>query len=136
MEGFALYQFLRSLPVNLTIHNIDRVESIAVIVFLAARNRFCCHESRFTFHAGEWANQNPQTLKELKAHSLLSADEHARYLTILKSNTSISDKGFDELELFNEATIVDPSRAKEMGLVQEIKEASIPAGYSVWNVDF
>ncbi|WP_155837415.1 ATP-dependent Clp protease proteolytic subunit [Herminiimonas sp. CN] len=46
-QGFALYNFLRSLPIPLKTHNIGDVESIAVVVFLASTKRFTCPHSRF-----------------------------------------------------------------------------------------
>src|SRR5882672_3321203 len=49
-EGFSLYGFLRALPVELTMHAIGSVESIANVIFLAADKRLATAESHFMFH--------------------------------------------------------------------------------------
>lgn len=137
-EGFALYHFLKSLPLNLTTHNIGSIESIANIVFLAGSRRLCCEHAHFMFHAFDWTYPNQQTLlhERLKEHSLSLAEDEARFVSILKRNSSVSDELLHELQIFNQATIIQSARAKEMGLVQEVQEACIPAGYTVWNVDY
>ena len=38
--GFALYFFLKSLPLPLTTHNIGSVESVGVVIFLAGQKRY------------------------------------------------------------------------------------------------
>src|SRR5579863_2414686 len=40
-DGIYLYNHIRSLPVKVVAHNVGSVSSIAVTVFLAARERYC-----------------------------------------------------------------------------------------------
>jgi ATP-dependent Clp protease protease subunit len=53
-DGFALYSFLRSLPLNLTVHNVGLVGSIANAVFLAGKVRLASPSSIFFFHDLQW----------------------------------------------------------------------------------
>src|SRR5437763_1170116 len=53
-EGFALYNFLRALPVKLTMHAIGYVDSMAMTVFLAGEKRYCTPDSTFLFHDFSW----------------------------------------------------------------------------------
>src|SRR6266849_11182023 len=46
-EGFAFYGFLRALPVELTMHAIGAVESIANIPFLAGQKRLAAPHAHF-----------------------------------------------------------------------------------------
>ena len=52
-SGIALYNFFRGLPVRqLTIHNIGTVQSIGIVIFLAAgkEHRRACKNTTFMFH--------------------------------------------------------------------------------------
>ena len=137
-EGFALYNFLRALPVKLTMHAIGYVDSMALIVFLAGEERFCTPDSSFLFHdfawgvpgginqtRGQWAD-----LHESLDRTTLRAKE------LLKARTSFSDEDFKGLQLYEKATIQGARFAKEKGIVHEIKEAAIQAGSLIANIDF
>ena len=50
-SGIVLNNFLRSLPVKVTIHNMGVKDSIANIVFTAGATRFAAPHSRFLFHS-------------------------------------------------------------------------------------
>jgi ATP-dependent Clp protease, protease subunit len=52
--GFALYFFLKSLPVPLTTFNVGSVESVGVAFFLAGSRRFACPGTRFLVHPLHW----------------------------------------------------------------------------------
>jgi ATP-dependent protease ClpP protease subunit len=56
--GFALYFFLKSLPLPLTTYNIGSVESVGVVIFLAGRRRFACPGTRFLVHPLHWGFGN------------------------------------------------------------------------------
>src|SRR4029077_3442197 len=53
-EGFALYHFLKSLPVNVTVTNGGSVESSAVIAYLGGKKRLVSSNARFVFHPWTW----------------------------------------------------------------------------------
>ena len=46
-EGISLYGFIRSLPVEITIHNIGNIDSIALAVYLAASKRLVNPDATF-----------------------------------------------------------------------------------------
>jgi len=50
MNGITVYNFLKSLPINLTTHNIGIVDSIANVIFLAGKTRYAVKNSSFLFH--------------------------------------------------------------------------------------
>ena len=49
-DGIALYTYLTALPVELTMHAVGIVGSMAIPVFLAAPHRFASENARFFFH--------------------------------------------------------------------------------------
>jgi hypothetical protein len=50
MHGMNLYNLLRALPIELTIHNVGNVDSIGNVVFFAGSKRFAYAHSTFMFH--------------------------------------------------------------------------------------
>ena len=50
MNGMNLYNVLRGLPRDLTIHNVGNVGSIGNAIFLAGSKRYACAHSTFMFH--------------------------------------------------------------------------------------
>jgi hypothetical protein len=50
MHGMTVYNVLRGLPCDLTIHNIGNVDSIGNAIFLAGKHRYACKNSTFMFH--------------------------------------------------------------------------------------
>ena len=52
MSGLTIYNFLRALPVPITMHNIGNVNSIGNAIFVSAdaNHRLACAHSTFMFH--------------------------------------------------------------------------------------
>jgi ATP-dependent Clp protease, protease subunit len=136
-EGFSLYNFLRALPVNLTIHCVGSVDSIAMVVFLASDQRFCCPNSTFTFHDFTWTFGANEALSRLLIRERLEILDNGvvRSKELLKEHAFFTDADFKALQLFEKQAIYNAGFAKERGIVQEIKEASVLTG-PVFNVDF
>ena len=68
INGVTIYNFLKSLPINLTTHNIGIVDSIANVVFLAGKTRYAVKNSSFLFHGvGFDVNQARFEEKNIKA---------------------------------------------------------------------
>jgi ATP-dependent protease ClpP protease subunit len=136
-EGFALYHFLRSLPLKLTTHNIGTIASIANIVFLSGAARLSCENSRFMFHDFTWTyaqeTLDRDHIRE-RAESL-NADA-SQFVEICKRHTSLTNADFESLQLLSKPTIIIPNRAKEMGIIQEIADAKIASGIPMFNIEF
>ena len=138
VEGFALYNFLRSLPLRLTIHNIGSVESIANIVFLAADQRFACPDTHFLIHGFEWSFSAQSSLVHERVKEIstsLSADEE-RFTNILKERTGMKEETLANLDFFRRSAIIGAADAKNYGIVQDVRAVQIPRGWNVWNVDY
>lgn len=137
-EGFALYHFLRSLPLKVTTHNIGNIDSIANIVFLAGEIRRACSEGRFLLHEFDWAYSSAQseTHSRLKEHAASLDDEKARYASILKSRIDPVKSEPAIADLLSSASILSAQRARELGLVHEVAEPSCKDCDSFWNIDY
>ena len=137
-EGFALHNFLRALPVKLTMHCVGVVESIALVVFMAGEHRFCCSDSTFLFHDFAWGLAGVTNLNRLQLLETYNALEAYRIRSqeMLKTRASFTDEDFKTLQLYEKASIYGADFAKEKGIVQEIKQASVPSGIPIHNIEF
>ena len=129
-EGFALYNFIRALPVPIHMHAVGHVGSMAVPVFLAGHERTCSPVSRFFFHAYDWEFEGTQmsdriaeALKRLNSDIDLSREIAARH-------TKIPKERLTRLYATNpDPTIFTPQEAKRFAIVDDIVELN-PEGES------
>lgn len=137
-EGFALYNFLRALPMKLTIHNIGSVESIANIVFLSADQRFAAPETHFLLHGFDWSFSEKTTLvhERIKEISTSLSSDEERFRSLLKQRSGLSEEKLKEMDFFRRSLVIKAPEAQSLGLVHGVKEAKISEGWQVWNVDY
>jgi ATP-dependent protease ClpP protease subunit len=122
-EGFALYNFIRALPVPIHMHAAGHVGSMAVPVFLAGHERTCSPYARFFFHAYDWEFEGTQmsdriaeALKRLNSDIDLSREIAARHTKLPKERL---------LRLYAtnpDPTIFTPQEAKRFAIVDDIVE--------------
>lgn len=136
MHGMNLYNFLRGLPVDLTVHNIGNVDSIGNAVFLAGEHRYACPHSTFMFHgvgfdvgAGIRLEEKPllQYLDSIRA-------DHKRIGAIIEQRTRLSKE--EVTNLFLEQQTRDATFAIGCGLVHEVRDVQIPPGSPIISLVF
>ncbi|OGU44573.1 MAG: hypothetical protein A2000_05485 [Ignavibacteria bacterium GWB2_36_8] len=126
--GVVLYNFIRSLPVEIIMHNTGSIDSIANIVFLSANTRFTSDHSSFLFHCiiqpvNANTNLTKSQLQELISGINISENKIA---SIIAERTKLPLEEIRELFLQGEAK--NPTFALQKGIVHEIKNPSIPKG--------
>jgi ATP-dependent Clp protease protease subunit len=72
-EGVCLYNFFRTLQIDLTLYNVGTVSSIAVIAYLGARHRKVSKHGTFMIHRTQTTTQaaNTQTVKAFAESAVL-----------------------------------------------------------------
>ena len=128
-SGFTLYNFLVSLQskIEITMHNIGQVDSIANVIFMAGQKRFAAPNSAFLFH-GIVMNFNAGGIGRagLKEHLSRLDSMEARMAETISKHTKLTK---DELEsLFRQGESRDVKFALEKGIIDEIKAPAIPKG--------
>ncbi|MFP8445449.1 ATP-dependent Clp protease proteolytic subunit [Citrobacter braakii] len=135
VAGFTAYNFLKSLGVKVTTHNLSNVESIANVIFMAGSERYANPLSRFLLHPLHWgfAAPNADHLR-LKEWAACLDDDLQRFVKVMdiESATGGHDEHVDWENLINSATILDPTRATELGIVSQIQAATIPTDSIRW----
>jgi ATP-dependent Clp protease, protease subunit len=100
--GLTIYNFLKSLPIQVNTHNIGNVDSIGNAIFLAGVVRKACKHSTFMFHGVGFFAQNMH-FEEKNLRERLDAilADQKRIGEILQERTKISAS--EARKLFREA---------------------------------
>lgn len=137
--GFALYFFLKSLPLPLTTHNIGSIESVGVVIFLAGQKRYACPGARFLVHPLHWGFGDLVAADHSRVtewRECLDFDAE-RYASIFEEATrggAVPDQ--IRSHLFGNARIFDAEQALAAGIIHQAVQARLPAAGATshwWN---
>lgn len=119
--GFSLYNFLISLPIPVTTHNLGTVESMGNIIFLAGSRRTACAYSKFLFHPFHW-NLNGSVDHARMAEYAMSLDYDMHlYRAIVEERTRSAAQPLDILGCLTASPrIVNAEEALAAGLIDEV----------------
>lgn len=134
--GIALYNFLKSLPVKVVMHNIGSINSIANVVFLAGKERYASKHTSFLFHGVQLNMVQPtqfnlNQLNEIKGQLDISQEKIAG---IVCENTKITKEQISEL--FQEGKTEGTKFALDKGIIDAEKSAQIPVGSAFLSLNF
>ena len=135
-DGMTLYNYIKSLPIKIIMHNIGVVNSVANVIFLAGNERYAVPHSSFLFHGVGFDIPQPTRLeeKELKEKIKIIDRDQTLMSGIIAERTKLS---IEEIKkLFLETQTKTPEEAKKMGLIQDIKEVKIPEDTKVFSFAF
>ena len=131
IAGVTLYNFLRGLPVQLIMHNLGSVDSIATAIFLAADTRYACQHSRFLFHGINWNFAQNQSSTPTQVREILSglqqSEDLIRELVVQRSKLTETEM----LALLQQGETKDPAFALQKGIINEIRDFSLPMGAQI-----
>lgn len=136
MNGLNLYNILRSLPIKLITHNVGNVDSIGNAIFLAGQERYACPHSTFMFHGVGFDIPGQIRLEEKLLRERLQAilADQNRIGSIIGERTRLKNRQIKNL--FKEARTKDANYARSVGIVNDIREATIPAGAPIFSLVF
>jgi len=131
--GIAIYNFLKGLPIEVSIHNYGSCDSIAALIFCAGKSRYTVNNSRFLIHGIGITIQN-QRFNESQLNETLDSIKNQRE-TISKILAKECNKKLEDVENdMLKGIILNPQEAIKYGLVTEIKDELIPKGVNFINV--
>jgi ATP-dependent Clp protease protease subunit len=132
MHGVNLYNVLRGLPFKLVTHNVGNVDSIGNAIFLAGEERYACQHSTFMFHGvGAQFNGILKTKDVRENLAMLQADE-SRISSIVEQRSKLTEATIRAF--FDEAHTMDAAEALSSGLVDDIRDVSIPNGSTMFTL--
>jgi ATP-dependent protease ClpP protease subunit len=125
--GITLYNYLRSLPCELVIHNIGSVQSVGTVIFHAADKRYAVPHSTFMFHGIGWNIPSPASLSHTQIEEIKSGLVHSenRFASIVCGRCSLTES--EVRGLFIKGETKDTAFALDKGIIQQILEIKVPA---------
>ena len=130
-DGIALYTYIKALPLEITMHAIGLISSIAIPVFCAGKNRFSSKNAKFYFHDYSWTYSQPTVVsRTMISEPAILLDAGISWTRdILKAETKFTDSDFDTLQLFQKPRILTAAEATSHGIVSAVVEPKIQAAH-------
>ena len=130
-DGVTLYNYIKSLPAKIIIHNIGIVDSVSNVVFLAGAERYAVPHSSFLFHGVGFTISERTRFEEKQLNEKITIIERDQKILsqIIAERTKLTEE--ETRKMFLEAQTKTPEEAKTNGIIHEIREAKIPHGAKV-----
>lgn len=123
--GITLYNFLKSIPCEVIMHNNGSIDSIANVIFMAGNKRYASPNTSFLFHGSKMMYDGPHeyTLASLKETISLMERSHEKMAGILKSSTKLTAARVKKL--FNEGKSLNTTEALNYGIINDIRSIEL-----------
>lgn len=130
-DGVFLYNFFRTVPIELTLYNAGQVSSIGVIAYLGAKRRKTSKSASFMIHRSTNSPQfaNAANLEHM-AKSLILDDQRTE--DIVRAHVNFPPEVWEHINRHD--IYISGEDAVKFGMANEIAEFSPPAGVHVFNV--
>ena len=135
-EGVHLYNVLRKMPFDLTIHNVGSVDSIGNAVFLGGKKRYAVPTSTFMYHGVGFTITTATRFEEQHVRERLDSilADQKKIGEIVSANSNLEPK--QVADLFRRQQTKDASWAVEKGIIHEVRDFQIPPGSPVISLVF
>lgn len=124
-SGISLFNFLRAVPVPLIMHNFGCVDSIAILVYMAADTRYVTDNGRFFFHG--FTSTFIQPIAAFSSHDFSIAERSCSvmnhmetYRKCIVERIDNSKSVIDFEAAFREGCVVGSSEAIANGIAHKI----------------
>lgn len=128
--GLGLANFISTLPCNVITYNISAVDSAAVMVFSAGKERICAADSRFYIHCVGKELSGLQTIETLKRETEELQLDTNNIASFLSKRTEWSPMKWKMA--MRRGTVISPDQAKRIGLVTSIGISLVVCKKDMW----
>jgi len=132
--GIALYNYLRSLPIKIVMHNMGIIASIANVVFLAGTERYACPHSTFLFHGTTYGINSQVTAHQLGEIYDMAIKDQEKIIGIISDNTTIDTIALQKM--FTQGETQNSAFAVKYGLIKEARFPKIPQNAQIVTINF
>ena len=135
VDGIAIYNFIRTLPIPLITYNIGQVNSIGNIVYQAGQKRVASKTSSFMFHGVGFDIKNARMeLKQLSERMQGLQNDQALITEIMVRHTSLEADDVDLL--FLDMAYIRAEEALNRGITDKITDIRLPHGMPIFPLVF
>lgn len=131
-EGIYLYHHLRSLPLQITMHNMGMVASIATTIFAAAERRVASTNSVFMIHPVQSSLPGNVIHGSLKSVLESAEADEARIENILRERAAFPEEILTQRRTLDIYFTADD--ALNFGLLHEIADFTLPPGNQIFHI--
>jgi ATP-dependent Clp protease, protease subunit len=128
-DGIYLYNHIRGLPLRVVAYNTGSVTSIAVAVFLAARERYCSSHGMFMIHPTVMSSTEGMSAQRLQSSLDSALADDRRTEDILRERAAIPEEILTARRFKD--VYITPHEAVIYGLVHAVREFSLPGGDNI-----
>jgi|HubBroStandDraft_6_1064221.scaffolds.fasta_scaffold159939_1 ATP-dependent Clp protease protease subunit len=130
-DGIALYNFLKTSPLEITLYNCGAVQSVAAIAYLAAKHRKTSARATFMYHRVTGTAQSVQAHRLKFLAKTVSIDDQ-RLESIMREHIDMPEENWASLDLSDLwFTAEEAVKAK---IADEIGEFAPPVGSVLSNL--
>jgi ATP-dependent protease ClpP protease subunit len=130
-DGVFLYNFFRTVPIELTLYNVGQISSAGVIAFLGAGHRKTSPNATFMVHRSTNTAQFATSTKLTHiAKSLILDDQRSE--AILRAHINLPPALWTEIE--HRDLYISGQEAVDFKMADEIGEFAPPPGTQVYNL--
>jgi ATP-dependent protease ClpP protease subunit len=130
-DGICLYNFFKSVPIDLCFYNVGAVSSIGCIAYLCAKHRYVSATANFMIHQAQGAAQSASAAR-LYGIAQSVAMDNERIETILRESITLPPKLWKTHKMTD--LWLTAKQAVDFKLATEIREFAPPAGATIFNV--
>lgn len=135
-HGLSAYNYLKGVPADIITHNFGSVDSIAVLLYCAGKQRLSVSTARFLLHGISLQFPQSTNLEEKQLEEKLKSlqIDLQNIAKVIAATTGKSPEQF--IRAMNDRTTLNPEEAKAWGLVHEIKAELFPPGAEVISIQY
>jgi ATP-dependent protease ClpP protease subunit len=131
VEGLNTAAFMKTLPVEISTHNISQTDSIANVIFAAGSKRYANEQASFLFH-GITMHYDKADLTESQLEEQYAQIKRLREGIATAFGFYIGMNVNDAQALMQSgATILSAQQALGKAIIHEVRNAAIPPGSNV-----
>ncbi|RAU41487.1 MULTISPECIES: ATP-dependent Clp protease proteolytic subunit [unclassified Pseudomonas] len=134
--GFTLYNFLKSLAVPIRALNSGNIESMGIVMYLAAHERIVCPHSRFLIHPMSWYfNQSSVDHSRIREYLRSLDNDLQRYVNIYSSETQGAPQPLDIGRCLSaEEKVISAEESIACGIAHRVEQLKFPEDAVHWTV--
>ena len=134
--SFAAYNEIKSMPIELQTLNTGATDSAALMIFMAGKKRYACTRSAFQFGRLSWSFQakDDVTLSVISDAARWLQEYQQMMAEAIADGTDGRLTRDKVVEMIQVGTTLNPQQAKDVGLIHDIVEPTIPADARWWQV--
>ncbi len=133
-EGLNIAAFMRTLPVQVTTHNIGQTDSIANVIFAAGRTRYANTNASFLFHGVSMHYERADFIEsQLEEQYKIVKRLRENIAAVFAAYTGISVIDAEAL-MISGATILNAQDALTKTVIHEVRDANIPANSKIVSI--